>query len=810
MLFSVWLLFVVALGQPNYLGSPFIRIAALQGAYVLLFAVYGFSLLGNRRLVSSLPVDGAALAFLLTLFIASIAAANRQISLESASLSIAPLIALYALYDARSLTPARLMRVLVVTGVVMAIFGVLQEVRSYLSWLNIASTVDGGFRIRHLLPPQLPRSGGLMHENDQAVILDLILPFALYLAVWPCGRFDRVLGIGGSFVIAAGTFVTFTRGGWLGLVAAGFVFGVLYLLSTRRSLLDSLTSLPWRRIGIVAGVAAIGSVVVAVAAWSQLSGFVLRDTASLRMEAAAKAVKIFSDHPLTGVGPNGFGLFYDSYGGENVVNNVHPHNAYLSVLVDTGVIGALLMGAGAIVVCAWILSAFVAGSASQRLVLSTCVASAVTVLVHGLVLSPQLFNPALLVSAVIMAIALKSAPVEESSHWLLRVPPLRFAVVGLLPVLVLAWFVMERPNAAYDDSLLAYRDGRTAEAVDIAVKAAATGRPSAAYLINAGTLQAELYRTAGRRQDLEEAAAYFGRATEVEPRGAIPHADYALALMQLGEIDAASTEAADALRLSPNNVEIAAIAGSVFEAAGDQARAIDAWSRVLRSQPRLAQSPFWGVSAMRMTMRAQALEEAGVNACVQGKVTVLFGTYPSELPQLLDACRSAGKEAREKDPSALAYMLYASGDAAGLRDLVGQLRASLPGTGSTLVSSALLAATGGDAKAMRDDLLVASASNSLDAPLLLAATYGSATGTKDVSPLLRVPSTSEPLPSQVLRYVQGVEPQVDGFARPWTALEARNYFQIDLLRRAPAIIFVYGEWQQLMSPRPLTDPVALR
>jgi N-acetylglucosaminyldiphosphoundecaprenol N-acetyl-beta-D-mannosaminyltransferase len=143
-------------------------------------------------------------------------------------------------------------------------------------------------------------------------------------------------------LMAVGVFSTYTRSTWLGLVASGLIVGAFYV--PRR----------WR-LPIAGATASVAFMLVALS-WSTLVGLEREGSAaeaqhSVNQRASFVYVswQMFRDYPLCGVG---FGRFYQrkmpylSDRRQTVelesIRALDHHNTFLSVLVETGVIGFAL------------------------------------------------------------------------------------------------------------------------------------------------------------------------------------------------------------------------------------------------------------------------------------------------------------------------------------------------------------------------------------------------------------------------------------------------------------------------------------
>lgn len=156
-------------------------------------------------------------------------------------------------------------------------------------------------------------------------------------------------------LMAGGVLLTFTRSTWIGLAASGLA--VLAVQLPRRL-----------RLPVLSGVAVVG-LTAAVGLWQSVlyleredSGGVSQHSVQQRTAFAYISWKMFTDHPLAGVG---FGRFYDQklpYLADRTqtfelesLRDLHHHNTLLGLLTETGMIGlaaymAVLLG---LVACGW-------------------------------------------------------------------------------------------------------------------------------------------------------------------------------------------------------------------------------------------------------------------------------------------------------------------------------------------------------------------------------------------------------------------------------------------------------------------------
>jgi hypothetical protein len=184
--------------------------------------------------------------------------------------------------------------------------------------------------------------GPLLNPAGNGILLGLCL--ACGLMAWPrLGRYGR-LALAGIFLplMMAGIYGTLTRSVWIG---GGLALVTVVGLSMPRQ---------WRTPAIVC--ALLGCTVVAAAKWDSLLAFKrdknlsaaeVADSASLRPILAYVAWSMFWDRPIVGCGMAHYlqekNPYLSDRGVDLPLEKVRPyvqHNAVLSLLVETGLLGA--------------------------------------------------------------------------------------------------------------------------------------------------------------------------------------------------------------------------------------------------------------------------------------------------------------------------------------------------------------------------------------------------------------------------------------------------------------------------------------
>lgn len=158
--------------------------------------------------------------------------------------------------------------------------------------------------------------------NSLALHLVTMIPLALVLAVGSKNPLKKLLYLGGSLAMIAGVFASFSRGGFLGLVAAGIVLA--WKLGRRNR---------FAIVGIVL-IAVVAAMLFAPGGYGARVGSILNPTgessASARQALLTRSVWVALTSPFLGVG----------IGNQRIVliHDQVSHNAYTQIAGDMGLI----------------------------------------------------------------------------------------------------------------------------------------------------------------------------------------------------------------------------------------------------------------------------------------------------------------------------------------------------------------------------------------------------------------------------------------------------------------------------------------
>ncbi|HEY6402934.1 MAG TPA: O-antigen ligase family protein, partial [Blastocatellia bacterium] len=313
---GVYLFTLMLYARPNDLfpalgDFPLVKIVAIGGllVYILSKASSGEKL-SVWTLEMSMLVTIAALGVLLMPL-----AASPQDSIDTLTDNFLKTVIIFMLMVNLIDTRERLLslwKMVVVCGIVLGI----GAIKSYMK----GEFTDKGLRIEGLV-------GGMFENpNDLATALDLLLPFAVVLTLVSKGV-ARVFYLACAAVLAVGTLMTLSRGGFLGLMASGVV--LLWKLGRGRRLKTMLCAIMICGILFAAMPGGYGARVATI--------FNNQDdqtgSAQLRRQLMERAASIAISRPIVGVGMGNFHIYS--------IREKEAHNAYLEIAAELGVMGLI-------------------------------------------------------------------------------------------------------------------------------------------------------------------------------------------------------------------------------------------------------------------------------------------------------------------------------------------------------------------------------------------------------------------------------------------------------------------------------------
>lgn len=268
--------------------------------------------LGRRQLTLALPEGGMLLAFLGVTMLSCVTALWPGLAAQVvADLAKMILVYFFVANCAASVPGLRgAMWTMVIGGLVPAV----AVLRNYLH----GNIVEG----------RTAWVGIFANPNDLAYSLVILVPLAASLAVG-AGWIARAALLGMISLFAAGTFVTFSRGGLIGLAAVI----VLYALKQRNLV-------TWILIAVMVS----AGMYLGARSWTRSENFSdVQDDATfqLRLATSQAGLAMFVDHPILGVGAGCSVVAWPLYAppGVRTRNALITHNAFIQALSETGILG---------------------------------------------------------------------------------------------------------------------------------------------------------------------------------------------------------------------------------------------------------------------------------------------------------------------------------------------------------------------------------------------------------------------------------------------------------------------------------------
>ncbi len=296
-------------------------------------------------------------AFLGTLLVSAVFAQDRPASLQAIAVLLTEGLLLYVLITNVIRTPGALraaMWVLIIAGGVMGGVSLYQE-QTHTYTNNYGGFAQVNFGASNTSPLEestnsvRPRLAGPVGEkNRYAQVLLVLFPLALFRFWREQSPMLRVLALVATFLILAGVFLTFSRGGAVS-VAAIFGLLVVFRYIGARGLLISLVAL------VLAVIVVAPTYLGRLESLGGLEALLSSDAGDIpdgaiigRTTAQLAALQTFVTHPLVGAGPGNFFTVYSQpYANDLGIGFYEEarraHNLYLETAADDGILGLVAM-----------------------------------------------------------------------------------------------------------------------------------------------------------------------------------------------------------------------------------------------------------------------------------------------------------------------------------------------------------------------------------------------------------------------------------------------------------------------------------
>lgn len=280
----------------------------LLPALVLVIAVFGISSLTSR--VPRLSVEMLGYAILLV-----------EVYLLLVALMRLPAIR------------AHLGRLALVLCVVVAVLYLAEVLNAWMIWWDLVGRVT--------MPPLRPAYLGLLLSPNPLATVVLALGVFGVAAMTLDGRIGRLAALAVALLVLAATFISGSRGAWLGTALGIAAVVVAWILARAENRARAYSLLRSRMAVIALGVAvplvALAGVVAA------LSGRLTLDDGGFRAGFGRASSLMFQEAPVTGVGPGTWGVLRASHtvAPDPDLYIPHAHSVYMQTVAEFGLLGVI-------------------------------------------------------------------------------------------------------------------------------------------------------------------------------------------------------------------------------------------------------------------------------------------------------------------------------------------------------------------------------------------------------------------------------------------------------------------------------------
>lgn len=230
----------------------------------------------------------------------------------------------------------RVVTALVITGLILGVGGICSVLIGPSGLFPVVTDVATA------IEPEAPRAAGPFGEpNFFALSMAALTPLALYVA--SRGGWRRWLGIAALVAIAGAIMAAGSRGG-----ALAMLFGLVAFAATT----------PVKMLRVAAVGTLVGAVVLLPFFAGQAESSGSRSVSGRETENRI-AFAMFSDYPVTGVGPHQFENLYRQYSrniGEDPRSIRAPHSLPLEIAADQGLVGIIGWSVAAVLFLSYVLA----------------------------------------------------------------------------------------------------------------------------------------------------------------------------------------------------------------------------------------------------------------------------------------------------------------------------------------------------------------------------------------------------------------------------------------------------------------------
>lgn len=412
-------------------------------------------------------------------------------------------------------------------------------------------------------------SGTFINPNHLAAFLVTVFP--LSLAQVFLGREKTVIKVlhgYAALVMLAGVAVTMSRGGW---AAAALALALLagWLLWKRRELRLPLAVFAGLLLGV--GLLFLHHFDKAQARIDNVTATDNIDGGASRRWLWEAAVRMWRDHLWLGVGPAQFDVRFPAYRTPFIqLNPGWVHNEYLNMLVDYGLVGALLAASVLGVLLGWAIRTHkfvergsdLGWKASNRTAFFTGEAVGLTALAFHCFVDFNLHTPAIALTAALLAGLLAANVRHATERFWLSARPWNRALATGAGMAALVWLGPPTLQAGRESFYVNRADRTRAITPQLMADLQQAARlapdnPRPAYEIGENLRRVSFGGRTGWKEQAESAVQWFEHSVRLDPHGARARVALARTRHWLDDTNGAAADFDLALKLGPNDVTVA-------------------------------------------------------------------------------------------------------------------------------------------------------------------------------------------------------------------------------------------------------------
>ncbi len=558
-------------------------------------------LLLQQKPLPSAPVDLPYALFFAAAVLATIFATDPRVSVEHLwTIGIHIILFYLILFLLRRYGSRLLLETLFFCASVVCLIGLIEWV-SWYTGVPLLPIFEQGwlpiYSISRPIPVAIHRlTVPLNVATWLAAYLAMLIPVA---AAWGAASRRKTTRQVVVLWLVAAVFVlyfTYSRGGFLSLIASATVLGLLVALKDEASIKRVVSFFSDWRV-LLGGILIVGLLVFVFIQLFDRVGAASGD--SVRFDLWRAGWLIGLSNPILGVGPYGFGDALRPLR-DDLITRDHlttPHNILLYRWSELGAVGLLAFLSLVLTVAFASVRRWRRAEGPEKLRVAGVLAGLV-----GFAIQNQFDNftatPMVIPLFILMAYLL--APFErQPSAWMRWVPAilLMFVVIGAV-----GWSISDRAQIFYARSLDPQRTlDEQLSAIDKAIE---TDPNLLIYQVQRAQLMALAYDE-GQSNDVDGILAAYAYVIANDVDHDIVLANYAALLASDGQFEKALASVETAIDRNPRNSRYLFVKADILEQTGHEDAAIEQYLTALEENPGLAVSRYWRTSRVKALARAE-------------------------------------------------------------------------------------------------------------------------------------------------------------------------------------------------------------